>query len=79
MYETGNQSYYLYSNRIIWTISPRRFNGTTALMMDIYTNGAINSASVPSMYDVRPVINLSSDVTITGSGTISDPYTVVEN
>ena len=79
VYETGNQSYYLYSNRIIWTISPRRFNGTTALMMDIYTNGAINSASVPSMYDVRPVINLSSDVTITGSGTISDPYTVVEN
>ena len=25
---------------------------------------------------VRPVINLSADVTITGSGTVSDPYEV---
>ena len=28
------------------------------------------------MYNIRPVINLSADVTLTGTGTMSDPYVV---
>lgn len=33
--------------------------------------------NVPFTNGVRPVINLSSDVTLSGSGIISDPYIVV--
>lgn len=35
------------------------------------------SHSISSPAGVRPVINLRSDVTITGKGTVSNPYQVV--
>ena len=37
----------------------------------------VGHSSVSSTSGVRPVINLRSDVEITGSGTTSDPFKVV--
>ena len=40
-------------------------------------HGGLNEFRTDSTSGVRPVINLASDVTITGSGTSSDPYVVI--
>ncbi len=79
VWNTANSGYYLYTGRVYWTMSPSNFhtNGT-AYVYYVNGNGSLNDDSVPTLINVRPVINLSPDVTITGSGTSTDPYTVVE-
>ena len=79
VWNTVNSGYYLYTGRVYWTMSPSNFhtNGT-AYVYYVNGNGSLNDDSVPTLINVRPVINLSPDVTITGSGTSTDPYTVVE-
>ncbi len=73
-----NTNYYLYTNSAYWTMSPSSFSAHYALVHALFAGGFLNTGNgVDSMYGVRPVINLSPDVTITGSGTISDPYQVV--
>ena len=73
-----NNSYYLYTNQYYWTMSPRNFDGAHAGVFPVYSAGQLYINDVLGTYGVRPVINLSPDVTISGSGTASDPYTVVE-
>ena len=59
-------------------MTPGYFGGGYANMLYIDSDGRlhyywfINNTTL----GVRPVINLSSDVTLTGSGTMSDPYVV---
>ena len=84
VYGTNNENYYLFNNTHYWTISPSLYDNS-ALVMLIY-NGGISDykvdwgtsagATVPSNC-IRPVINLKSDVQITGSGTTTDPFKVV--
>ncbi len=74
---TANYGYYLYTGNYYWTISPEYFAsrgyagvygvGDAGYLLDYYVSMA---------FGVRPVINLSSNVTVTGSGTIADPYIV---
>ena len=73
-----NSSYYLNTNQDYWTMSPFYFDGSTAWVFHVLPGGALNDYDwANGMYGVRPVINLRSDVTLTGSGTASDPYKVV--
>ena len=74
--ERGNNSCFLYNgNNPYWTISP----GIGVPNMQAFiVGGSINFNTVDVSYSIRPVINLRSDVQITGSGTISDPFKVVE-
>lgn len=73
-----NRNYYLYIGIDYWTMTPGYFGGGYANMLYIDSDGRlhyywfINNTTL----GVRPVINLSSDVTLTGSGTMSDPYVV---
>ena len=61
-------------------MSPYIFNGNNANVFYVHSNGNLNNANVDwTSGGVRPVINIASDVEITGSGTSSDPYIVVEN
>ena len=70
--------YYLYTGQAYWTISPYKYSGDNSMyMFDVSSNGEIGYSRVSEMIGVRPVINLASDVKITGSGTSSDPYVVV--
>ena len=69
---TVNYDYYLYTGEFYWTMSP--FNYVSMFSMD--SNGRINHADMNDVSGVRPVINLKADVTISGSGTTSDPYTI---
>ncbi len=60
-------------------MSPYRFSSAGAayaFYVDSDSGGIINLSGVNNTYGVRPVINLSSNVTVTGSGTIADPYIV---
>ena len=72
---TSNSSYYLYTNQYYWTMSPNFYPGANVFY--VYSNGSLDSNWVDTANGVRPVINLSADVTLTGSGTVSDPYVVV--
>ncbi len=78
VYGTGNSSYYLYTNSIYWTMSPSYFNGSNARVFIVYSFGDLDNYNrVDSTFGVRPVLNLKADVQLTGSGSASDPFTVV--
>ena len=77
---SSNSSYYLYTGQYYWTMSPYNADSSgSAFVFDVTStgqlgsNGSVNWA-VPG---VRPVINLSANVTISaGNGTSETPYIV---
>ena len=74
---SSNSSYYLYNNQWYWTMSPSDFRSTGyALVFVVFSNGNFGNYGVNNTYGVRPVINLKADITITGEGTSSNPYTI---
>ena len=76
VWATNNTSYYLYTGQAYWTMSPYFFNGSYASVFCVNTDGGLGSDWVSSTWGVRPVINLRADVTLTGSGTSTDPYRI---
>ena len=70
-------SNYLYTGQHYWTISPYRFDTDgSAVVFSVHMAGFLVSSNVNSYPGIRPVINLRGDLTITGSGTTTDPYKV---
>ena len=80
VYGTSNSSYYLYTGQYYWTMSPYNFgvgsSNSWANVFYVGSNGYLSSNNVGGTFGVRPVLNLSADVTLTGSGTQTDPYVV---
>ena len=80
VYGQTNQSYYLYTNSAYWTMSPYYFDvggsNSWAYVFRVNSSGQLGGYWVSNAYGVRPVINLSADVKVTGSGTSSDPFVV---
>ena len=78
---SSNQNNYLYNGQYYWTMSPSDYSNVAHVffvnssggLQDSYGGDGV-SWSTP---DIRPVINLRSDVQLTGSGTTSDPFKVV--
>ena len=77
-YSASNSGYYLYTGQNYWTMSPYSFNGGSAYVFRVYSDGDLNYAgSVDLARGVRPVINLKADVQITGGeGTSGNPYVI---
>ena len=75
-WSSGNSSYYLYNNAAYWTMSPRYFSGSNARVFAVNSDGILIDWLVGYALGVRPVINLSADVKVTGSGTTGDPFVV---
>ena len=77
---TNNTSYYLYAGQNYWTMSPCSFmHNSVPGVFVMEVNYGINptwSVDTVSSGGIRPVINLKGDLTITGSGTTTDPYKV---
>ena len=74
---------YLNIGYSFWTMTPVGFyipyltNFMESRVFNIYDTGMIGDYYVYSTEEsLRPVINLKSDVTITGSGTMTNPYVV---
>ena len=72
----NNTSYYLYTNQAYWTMSPYSFAGSYAFVFRVNSSGYLSNSNVNIAYGVRPVINLRSDVTLTGSGLANNPYKI---
>ena len=74
---TNNTSYYLYTGQNYWTMSPYYFySAGYVYVFCVGSSGNLGNGSVANASGVRPVINLSADVKVTGSGTSSDPFVV---
>ena len=79
VYLSVNPEYYLYTGQTYWTMSPSYFNSSTANANAWYVSstGYLTAYWVTSSYGVRPVVNLSADILITGGdGTKVNPYMV---
>ena len=79
VWNTINQSYYLYTNSIYWTMSPHYFfSAGHAYVFYVGSTGNLSSyGNASGSYGARPVINLKADVTISGgTGQATDPYIV---
>ena len=73
---SNNESFYLYNGINYWTMTPFLFESGSALIFILDGIGRLNNDIATWKYVVRPVINLSPNVQITGTGTVSDPYRV---
>ncbi len=84
--ENENTSTYLSSMKSMWTMSPSStysLSGSTILISrawQLYNNKLTVMATTPvfdNQNSIYPVINLSEDVRVKGSGTSSNPYVVI--
>jgi len=73
-----NDVYYLDVNQNYWTITPYSLNSEgNAFVFQVASSGQLGGNRLDSARGLRPVINLRSDIELTGTGTMSDPYVVV--
>lgn len=74
---TTNQNYYLYINNNYWLVSPSLVNDSQAFGFIVNSSGALNLFFLNvAVSGVRPVISLSSDLSVSGTGHWNDPYIV---
>ena len=76
VYNTNNYNYYLYNGETFFTITGADYYNYTANLFIVTNTGAISTAPTTSTYGIRPVINISSTTTVSGAGTIDNPYTI---
>ncbi len=70
-----NKSYYLYNGQWYWTMSPFSWLGTGVQHFLVNDNGNLSNTGVNLTRGIRPVINLVSDITISGgNGTLDSPF-----
>ena len=77
-----NSGSYLLTKNGFWTMTPaggynpysRTYFGSC--IFDVENTGAFDDSGGVDFYGLRPVINIRSNVNITGSGTTNDPYVV---
>ena len=74
--DSENYDFYLYTGDYYWTMSPVYFLGVFANVWYLDDGGSLFSSRVSYTYGVRPVVSLRSDVQLSGSGTMTDPWTV---
>ena len=75
----NNTSYYLYNGNSYWTMTPSDWDHLSVYpsMLFVTDGGYISYyGNVKTSIGLRPVINLRSDIALTGSGTQNDPYVV---
>ena len=78
----SNNGSYLVTGNSFWTMTPAGgynpfgFTSWCAFVFYVHSSGVIDDTYATDTFGLRPVINLKSDVTITGSGTMNNPYIV---
>ena len=73
-YSTCKTTNWLFKGTVYWTISPRSSNSST--VFDVYGNGSLGNGYSSNTCAVLPAITLSSDISLSGSGTSGDPYRI---
>ena len=76
-YGTCKSTTWMFNSANWWTLSASTYNRGNAFRVTSNVNVfGDSSARVNGSYGVRPVVYLSSSVTLSGSGTSSNPYTI---
>ena len=70
----ANSSYYLYTGQNYFTMSPDVFGDNFVLVFGTLSGGGVSYNKIDTVNSVRPVLSLKSDVQLSGSGTMDDPY-----
>lgn len=80
-YQTFNKSFYLYTGLRQWTMSPSHYDELPSYVYfyEIEDTGGIDDTYAYWSTGIRPVINLKGDLLVSGTGTNTDPYTIIEN
>ena len=80
LYDEENTNYYLYNSEIEslwWTSSLARKDDSSIYPFLVSTNGSLTESVASTLYrGVRPVISLSRNTKVSGTGTLTDPYVV---
>ena len=74
VYNSNNNSYYLYNGDGFYTMSGAEFTDETAYIFAVSNTGALITTGLNSGLGIRPVINVDASITASGTGTIDDPY-----
>ncbi len=76
--ENTNYGYWLYTGANYWTITPFVFmENNMPCLFAVYSSGLLGMLDVANEPSgIRPVINIKSNVSITGKGTIESPYEI---
>ena len=74
VYNINNNGYYLYNGDAFYTMSGAEFINNTAYIFSVSSSGSITTSELNSGLGIRPVINIDSSITASGTGTIDDPY-----
>ena len=79
VWNLNNREFYLYNAQSYWAMSPRNYFNESANPFALYHSGDFITSGgwASAKQGVRPVINLSANASLTGSGTTSDPYVVI--
>ncbi len=78
---TASPDSYLTTGNRFWTMTPTGYYnpfggaGWGGFAFAVYSNGIIDDYNVADVYALRPVINIRRDVTVSGLGTMENPYT----
>ena len=79
VYNTANNSFYLYIGLEYWTLSPSAFYLMSARELILDSKGILVDSSVSALglYHARPVVSLQPGIRMTGgSGTATDPFVI---
>ena len=60
-----------------WLVSPSARSGYAHYGLTVNTGGSLSHSNARDSYGVRPVVYLTSSLSLSGSGTISDPFTIM--
>ena len=72
-----NRSFYLYTGKYYWTLSPSSFFGSIARELSLDSDdGALTDGTVSYSFGVRPVVSLQPGIEVRGSGTSADPFVI---
>ena len=59
-----------------WTMSRIGYGRGSIEGWSVYANGIVQNYFVSNQYDARPVFYLTSDINLSGEGTIDNPFTI---
>ena len=76
-WQQTNWNFFLQTEELYWTMSPSFLGAGYVRVFLIYPNSSITNSMPNESYGIRPVINLKADVQLTGSGTKTNPYRIV--
>ena len=77
-YSTSNSSFYLYTGKDYWALSPYYFYSPNAFEFHFVSDGGLDYTGASNSVGVRPSVSLQPGIVMTGggTGTAADPFVI---